>query len=516
MRMGDTASMPVSSPVWISTANMTLEEVVAVSDGAEVHLADDALAVIADSRRVIDEAIARGDAIYGVTTGVGHARDERLPADALRAMQPVLIEMHVGGMGDPLAPDRVRAGLVARLNGIARGGAGASLELAQGIAALLNHRIHPVIPDRGSVGAGDLGQLALVGRVLLGRSEVEVAGRRSDAMTALAAAGLAPLELQPKDALALISSNALSIGHGALVVHRARHVLNLADLVAAVSMEATHGNPSILDPAVASVRGSDGQQTTSDRMRRALRGSARTDAAAGVSVQDALSTRVVPQVHGACRDVLSAMAGALTRELNAAADNPLVDVASGTAISNGNFHPMNVVLATESLRVALAHVGQLTERRMGHVWDAAVTSMGIEGPPAAGASPTRAGPPPVLAGLGLRYPAAARYTRLRQLANPVSLDVPTLDLGVEDHAPNTAVAMSASEEAVAIVEELLVTELLIAMVLLGPDAAQGVGAGTAQVLGIVGEELERLPAGALPDAVHARVAAVLRESLPSL
>lgn len=510
--------MPVPNPVRISTGDMTLEEVVAVSDGAGVHLADDALAVIADSRRVIDTAIARGDAIYGVTTGVGHARDERLPPDALRAMQPVLIEMHVGGMGDPLAPDRVRAGLVARLNGIARGGAGASLELAQGIAALLNHGIHPVIPDRGSVGAGDLGQLALVGRVLLGRGEVEVAGRRSDAATALAAAGLAPLELQPKDALALIASNALSIGHGALVVRRARHVLDLADLVAAVSMEATHGNPSILDPAVASVRGSDGQQTTSDRIRRALRGSARTDVAAAVSVQDALSTRVVPQVHGACRDVLSSMADALTRELNAAADNPLVDVASGTAISNGNFHPMNVVLATESLRVALAHVGQVAERRMGHMWDAAVTSLGMsaEGPPGAGGAPPTGGFPPVFAGLGLRYPAAARYTRLRQLANPVTLDVPTLDLGIEDHAPNTAETMTAGEEAVDIVEELLVIELLIAMVLLGPDGAHDVGSGTAQVLAVVGEELGRLPPGALPDAVHGRVTAVLRGSLPPL
>lgn len=501
--------------VRISTAPMTLDEVVAVAEGASVELAGDVIGLIEASRRVVDDAIARGDLIYGVTTGVGHARDERLPAATLRALQPVLVEMHVGAMGPPLSTERVRAGLVARLSGFARGGAGVSLALAQALAALLNHGIHPVIPHSGSVGAGDLGQLALVGRVLLGRGEVEVDGRRSDAGEALSAAGLAPVTFEPKDALAIISSNAVSIGHGALLVHELGRLLALADLVAATSMEAMRANPSIVDPVIAQARSSEGQRVVSERIRRALAGSTRTDPAAGLSVQDPLSFRVVPQVHGACRDVLTVAADALTDELNAAADNPLVDVASERVISNGNFHPMQVALAAESLRVALGHVGLLAERRMGQLWDAAVTSLSTPGTDPN--PPSDSGAPPALAGLGLRYPAAARYTKLRQLAQPVTLDVPALDLGVEDHAPNTAEALTATEEAVGIVEELLVIELLIATVLVdSASSSERPGDGTGRMIAVVGEELARMPTGALPHAVHRRITKALRQRPPDL
>lgn len=500
--------------VRISTSPMTLDEVVAVAEGAPVEIAGDALDLIAASRRVVDAAIARGDAIYGVTTGVGHARDERLPPATLRALQPVLIEMHIGAMGRPLPAERVRAGLVTRLSGFARGGAGVSVGLARGLAALLNHGIHPVIPERGSVGSGDLGQLALVGRVLLGRGEVEVDGRRSDAAGALAAAGLAPVPFEPKDALAMISSNALSVGHGALLVRRLRRLLALADLVAATSMEAMRANPSVLDHAVARVRASPGQALTSERMLQALAGSARTGAGGHLSVQDPLSFRVVPQVHGACRDVLAAAAEALTAELNAAADNPLADVPTGRVISNGNFQAMNVALAAESLRVALAHAGLLAERRMGHLWDAAVTSLGT---PGAGTAPPPpdGGAPPALAGLGLRYAAAARYTRLRQIAQPVTLDVPPLDLAVEDHAPNTAEALALAEEAAGIVEELCVVELLIAVAVLDRGAApEQLGEGTRQLVAAVIDEFARVPTGALPHDVHRRVTGALRQWSP--
>lgn len=489
---------------------MTLDEVVAVADGAPVELTGDAIERIAASRRVVDAAIARGDAIYGVTTGVGHARDERLPIDAVRAMQPVLVEMHVGALGESLPKERVRAGLIARLNGFARGGAGVSIGLAEGVAALLNHGVHPVIPAGGSVGAGDLGQLALVGRVLLGRGEVEVDGQRMDAGAALAAAGVAPVTFEPKDALAIISSNALSIGHGALVSSRLRSLLALADIVAATSMEAMHSNPSIVDAAVAAVRTSPGQQATSEAIRHALAGSVRTEAGAALSVQDPLSFRVVPQVHGACRDVLAFTETALTHELNAAADNPLVDVASGRVISNGNFHPMNVALAAESLRVALAHVGLLSERRMGHMWDAAIASFGAPGADGGG-PPLEGGAPPAMTGLGLRYPAAARYTRLRHLAQPVSLDVPSLDFGVEDHAPNTAEAIAMTDEAVDIVSELLVVEALIGMVLLGSETDRvGLGEGTREFVAAIDRALGAVPADSLPHEVHGRVIQALR------
>lgn len=505
--------MVVQAPIRISTAPATLGEVAMVAGGRRVELAEDAVRRIVESRRVVDDAIARGERIYGVTTGVGHARDELLPPAALRTLQPLLVEMHVGALGPPLSTERVRAGMVTRLMGVARGGAGVSLALARGLAGLLNHAIHPVIPDGGSVGAGDLGQLALVGRVLLGRGEVEMDGRSLPAADALASAGLSPVTFEPKDALAIMSSNALSVGHGALLVPQLVRLLSLADLVAATSMEALRANPSVVDPAVARARASQGQQVVSARIRGALAGSARTDPAAGVSVQDPISFRVIPQVHGACRDVLAAAGDALTAELNAPADNPLVDLSTQRVISNGNFHSMSVALAAESLRVALAHVGLLCERRTNHLWDAAVSNLGAAS--AAPAAPPSGGVAVSLAGLSLRYPAAARYTRLRHLSQPVTLDVPPLDLSFEDHAPNTAAALAAVADAAGIVEELLVVELLVAMVLL--DAGDDrLGLGTARLVSVAAEALAGTPPEATPDHVHDRVARAVRGRLPDL
>lgn len=496
--------------VRLSADPAALGDVVAIADGASVEVTADAFAVVADSRRVVDDAIARGDAVYGVTTGLGHARNERLPPDALVELQPMVVEMHVGAIGEPLPPEYVRAAMATRLVGFLRGGAGVSVGLVEGLVGLLNHGIHPVVPRHGSVGAGDLSQMAVVGQALLGRGEVDVGGERMPAGRALADAGLQPVAMQPKDGLAILAGNALSVGAGILLVDRLAQVLRLADHVVAVTMEATRGNPSIIDPVVASVRGSDGQVTTSALIQQALQGSRRTAVGAELSVQDPLSLRVVPQVHGACRDVVATCTAALDAELNAPSDNPLVDRSSGRLISNGNFHPMQVALALESVRVALAHVGLIGERRMGHLWDEVIGAMSAGGPPPAGDG---GGFPPEFAGLSLRYAAAARYTRLRSLAQPVTLDVPVLDLGVEDHAPNTLEAVWATSEATDLLEELLVVELLIAMVgVVDPDVHADLGSGTAALVEAVRGALADVAAGTAPAEIHRRVLAHLRDA----
>lgn len=496
---------------------MSLDEVMEVADGKGVELTQDALDLIGRSRAIVDAAIGRGEAIYGVTTGVGHARNQRLPTEALEAMQPILIEMHLGAVGESLPVELVRAGMVVRLNGFARGGAGVSVEVAQALEALLNNHIHPIIPRSGSVGSGDLGQLALLGRTLLGRGEVDWNGKRVAADEALRNSGLAPVPLRPKDALAVISSNALSVSHGIALWRSVGRLLSMADLVAATSMEAIGANPSFFDPAVSRVRDSAGQEETSRVLREALAGSSRVDPAAA-SVQDPISFRVVPQVHGACRDVLARTAADLEKELNAKADNPLVDVDSGRVLSNGNFHVMNVALSTESLNLALAHVGLLSERRCGQLWDTVVASFGENaGGDVSQGPPLDEGTPPFLAGLALRYPAAARYTRLRQLAQPVTLDVPPLDLSVEDHATNAAEALWVTEEIVAIVIEILVVEALIAMARLVTAPSEGrLGARTEKLVDVVSGELAALPMGTLPDETHARVSQALAAGLDEI
>lgn len=490
--------------VTISSDPLSLDELLEVADGASVTLSDDALELMGRSRAVVDSAIERGEAIYGVTTGVGHARDEMLPVEALEAFQPMLVEMHLGALGERLPTEMVRAGMAARLNGFARGGTGISLPVARSLEAMLNARIHPIFPRTGSVGTGDLGQLAILGRALLGRGEVEWDGRVTGAMEALEGAGIPVVSLRPKDALGIISSNAVTIGHGALLWREVDRLLRLADLVAATAMEAVGVNPSFFDSAVSAVRGSAGQVETAANLRSAVAGSARVDSAIA-SVQDPLSFRVVPQVHGACRDALDAAAGWLVAELNGRSDNPLVDVESERILSNGNFHAMNVALAAEHLRIALCHLGLLSERRMGQLWDAVVSSFGANGQDEGG-PPLAEGAPPFLAGLTLRYPAAVRYTRLRQLAPPVSLDVPPLDLSVEDHATNASEALWVTREAVEIIEEILTVEALIAFARLSMTPSGGrLGEGTGDLFGIIAGVVHELPAGTPPDVTHERV-----------
>ena len=264
----------------------------------------------------------------------------------------------------------------------------------------------------------------------------------------------------------------------------------------ALSMEATKANTSVLHPAVGQAKPIPGQMAAADHISKLLAGSSLLDPGAAQSVQDALSFRVVPQVHGALREFTGAARSATAAELNAAADNPLVSLADRTLISNGNFHPMVLVIAFDVLRVALAHVGQLSERRMAHLWDAFFRGL-------ADAAPD--GP---LYGLQLRYPAAALYAELRQLAAPATLDVPPQDLGVEDHGTGAPLSVRMADDAVGLLEDILTCELLLAADVLGqgagtPVLGSGTGAALSTVLAAIADVEPR------PEAVHRAIRQVL-------
>jgi histidine ammonia-lyase len=230
--------------------------------------------------------------------------------------------------------------MAVRLNGIARGGSGTSVAAAEALVALLNHGVHPRVPSTGSVGAGDLGQLASIALVAVGQGQARYQGELLPGAEALARAGIEPLVPSGKDGLALISPNAVSIGEAALLVARGHHLAKTSDLAAALPMAAVRANPSILHPAVGAATGFVGQRQAADHLRELLAGSPLFESDRVRSVQDALSFRVVPQVHGAFRHYLAGLEHAVTEELNAAADNPLASVAEQTMISHGTFHPM--------------------------------------------------------------------------------------------------------------------------------------------------------------------------------
>ena len=479
--------------VTITEDPMSLEALIAVADGARVELGDPVRIRIANARAVVDRALAANDAVYGLTTQVGHGKDTRLTEKQIRGAQLFLITSHAGGLGPPLGVRAVRATIVARLNGIARGGSGASVAAADVLVALLNHGVHPQVPGTGSVGAADLGQLAAIALVAVGQGQASYRGELLPGAEALARAGIEPLIPSGKDGLALISSNAVSIGEAALLVARGHHLAQMSDLAAALSMEAVGANPSILHPAVAAATGIAGQQLAADHLRELLAGS-RLFGSAGVrSVQDALSFRVVPQVHGAFRHYLAELAQSVTQELNAASDNPLASVAEQTMISNGNFQPMVLAIGVDALRIALTHVGQLSERRMAHLWDACYAQLGRELPGAAAL------------GLPLRYPAAAVYAELKHVAAPATLDPPTLDFGVEDHASGAPLSIRLTDRALDLLQDLLAIETLLARDLLTLTADPApLGHRTGALLADL-NDAAATGAGAAPQDIHREV-----------
>lgn len=462
--------------ITVTGAALSIEELLAVVDGAPLELGSEALAKIEASHAVIEAALAGREAIYGMTTQVGHGKDQLLTEEQLSQQQRMLVVTHSGGLGAPLPTRVVRAALVARLNGIARGGSGASVAAADVLVAMVNAGVHPLVPETASVGAGDIGQMAGMAQVAIGMGRAEYRGEALPGSEALARAGIAPLELGAKDGLALISANAVSIGHGALVVHDAARVAEAADVSAALSLEATGSNLSIIEPAVAEAKPFPGQIAAASHLREVLSGSYLHGPDGARSVQDALSFRVVPQVHGALREFIAFCRRAVEIELNSASDNPLVSIEERAVFSNGNFQPVVLAVAFDALRVAIAHVGQLSERRLSHLWDAIFRLMAAaESPPVA--------EPQAFYGLQLRYPAAAAFSELKQLAAPATLDTPPLDMSVEDHGTAAPLGVRKSERALELLEDLLAVERMLSRDLLSMLASRPVlGAGTSAAL----------------------------------
>jgi histidine ammonia-lyase len=491
------------APVVVTTDGLRVEDVVRVAAlGVPLVLTDEVRRRIADGRAVVERALGTDRLVYGLNTYLGYRRDERVPAEALAEYQEFIVATHVGGIGDPLPEADVRALLTARIAGLARGGSGISLEAVDALVALLNARVHPSVPATGSVGASDLTHLAAVAEVLTGFGWATVEGRRLPGAEALAEAGLDPCPLRPKDGIALISANATSIGLGALAVADAERVARLADRAGALTIEALAGNLSPFDAEVAAGKPFAGQVTVAAHLRALLAGSRLEQPGAAAHVQDPISVRTIPQVHGALRDQLAAARRAVEVELNAVDDNPLVSTEQDALLSNGNFSPMVLALAFEGLRLALAHAGMLAERRVHKLLGARR--------PLVGSGPMRKRVPNLLANA-----AAAVLAELKHLAMPVTLNGAPLNFDVEDHAPLAPQAVDLTRSAVERLETLLAIELVVAADTLDIDAdPESLGHGTARLYRRVRSARDGLVAGGSPAMLVDAVSQALRAADP--
>ncbi|MGH3415708.1 MAG: aromatic amino acid lyase, partial [Actinocrinis sp.] len=364
-------------PGEVGRNDLTFPEVVAVArDGARVELTAATLAALARGRATVDRLAAAPTPAYGISTGFGALATRHIDPELRAALQRSLIRSHAAGMGPLVEPEVVRALMLLRLKTLASGHTGVRPIVAETMAALLNSGITPAVREFGSLGcSGDLAPLAHVALVLMGEGEIlGEDGKPAEAAPALAAHGIEPLALEPKEGLALINGTDGMLGMLILALHDFDRLLKVADLSAAMSVEAQLGTDRVFLPELHAIRPHPGQGASAANMLLLLKDSGVVASHRGPDcnrVQDAYSLRCAPQVAGAARDTLDHAALVARRELNSIVDNPVVLLGEGRVESNGNFHGAPVAFVLDFLAIAAAEVGSIAERRTDRMLDVA-------------------------------------------------------------------------------------------------------------------------------------------------
>lgn len=469
----------MSDTVWIDGASLSFAQVQAVARGRpgapRVALTDAARAAVGRAAEGVQRLLREGRIAYGITTGFGAFKDRVIPPAQVEQLQRNILVSHAVGVGAPFNTATTRAIMLIRANTLARGHSGVRPETLDRLLALLNQGLHPVIPEKGSLGAsGDLAPLAHMSLPLIGEGEVEYQGRVQPAADALAAAGLQPLTLAAKEGLALTNGTAVMCALGVLETLRAESLSQAADVAGGLSLEALHGTPAAFDARLHRLRPFPRQIECAAYLRALLDGSGfvRRDDADN-HVQDAYTLRCIPQVHGAVRDAIAYARWVFEIELNSVTDNPLLFVDERGAvdvISGGNFHGEPLAIAMDYLGLAAAELGNISERRTMRLTDEASNTHVLP------AFLTREG------GLNsgfmiVQYTAAALATENKVLAHPASVDTIPTSANVEDHVSMGVTAGLKLRQILDNVEGIVAIELMA--------AAQGIdfrraamGAGT--------------------------------------
>ena len=338
--------------VIINGRDLTVEEVIRVCRGYEkVEIAPEAKEAVIKARNYIEKKLEEGAVIYGLTTGFGKFANVVISREEAEQLQKNLIISHTCAMGEPYETKYVRAAMLLRCNALSRGNSGIRLETIQTMIDMLNAGIHPVIPEKGSLGAsGDLAPLSHIALALIGLGEVEYKGQIVPAAEAMAKEGIIPVVLAAKEGLALNNGTQMMTAVGVNVLWDAMHLMKTADIATAMTAEALHGITKAYDHKVHDLRGHQGQKDAAENLRTLLAGSKNAFEVQPSKVQDPYSLRCIPQIHGASRDAIQYVYEAVSRELNAVTDNPIVFPDEDEVISGGNFHGQPMALAFDFLK----------------------------------------------------------------------------------------------------------------------------------------------------------------------
>lgn len=465
---------------------LTLAQLEAVArDRVPVRLGEDAAVRVRRSRALLEGLLDAGTLIYGVNTGFGRLADVRISPDQQRALQRNMIRSHAAGTGRPLPLAEVRAIIALRANTLARGQSGCRLVVVERLLELLNRGVHPVVPEIGSVGAsGDLAPLAHVALALTGEGRAELNGREGEAAELLAEAGVVPLDLAEKEAVALINGTQATTGIGALATRRFVRALDTADVAGAMSLEGLRGTPDPFRSEIHAARPHPGQVECARRLWALLDGSEireshRTD---DPRVQDAYSLRCMPQVHGAAREAHAYAHRILSTEANSTTDNPLVLPGSDPVLSGGNFHAQLVAQCLDLVAIAAADLAAISERRIDRLLNPDLSGL-----------PAFLSPEPgIRSGLMVvQVTAADALAEMRVLATPASIDSVSTSASQEDHVSMGMACARKVRRTVALLETVLAAEILCGVQAVEFHRPLRAGAGVERALEVVRAQVPR-------------------------
>ncbi|MGI8668570.1 MAG: histidine ammonia-lyase [Aridibacter sp.] len=415
--------------------SLTFQQVLAVGYGEpkapKVSFSEEAIKNVARAAKAVEKLLERGEIAYGITTGFGAFKDKIISREAVEKLQKNIVMSHAVGVGDPFDTPTTRAIMLIRANTLARGFSGIRVETLELLIEFLNKGIHPVIPQKGSLGAsGDLAPLAHMSLPLIGLGEVVFEGELFGGSEALEKAGLKPIKLAAKEGLALTNGTTIMTAVGLLETQKAIKLAGLADVSGCLSLEALNGTTLAFDARIHALRPHPRQNECAENLREILEDSEFTRDYNPANIQDAYTLRCMPQVHGACRDAIAYAKWLLKLELNSVTDNPLIfcdeNCENIEVISGGNFHGEPLALAFDYLAIALSELGNISERRImrltdessnAHILPAFLTENG---------------------GLNsgfmiVQYTAAALCTENKVLSHPASVDTIPSSANVEDH-----------------------------------------------------------------------------------
>ena len=419
----------------------------------KVQVSDEAKEKIEKSRKVVEDIVNSDKIAYGIKTGFGELQNVIIPREDAKKLQKNLVLSHSSGVGEPFDTEIVRAAMLIRANALSKGYSGVRYEIVKTLVDMLNKGVHPIVPEKGSVGAsGDLAPLAHIALVMIGGGYAEYDGKILEGKEAMKRAGIETVELDAKEGLALLNGTTMMNAIASIVVYDSINIIKHAHISAAMSIEALRGSDRPFDERIHMLRPHRGQVLSAKNIRMLLENSEIIEKNRDRQVQDAYTLRCAPQVLGAVIDTMNYVKEIVEREMNSVTDNPLI-FPEGDSISGGNFHGEPLAFAMDFLKIALTDMGNLSERRTFRLLDSKLSGL-----------------PPFLAknsGLNsgymiAQYASAALCSENKVLSHPSSVDTIPTSANQEDHVSMGMTASLHAKKVLENVERIVAIEILCA------------------------------------------------------